>query len=157
MTVAVWTWSEKLVTQFQPMDETHQEFVALCAALSGNHPTSFLERLDALIVHSIAHFEQENQWMSEHAFPPAACHQREHDAVLEVMQEVRSRVAAGETDLGQRLAEEMPAWFEHHVDNMDNMLARFMRNAMVTEMKNATLTETTNETPNLNAPSAPNL
>jgi hemerythrin len=137
---AVWGWSEKLNTKFQPMDETHQEFVALCAALSGEHPTSFLERLDALIVHSIAHFEQENQWMRETGFPPAACHQREHDAVLEVMQEVRSRVAAGEADLGQRLAEEMPAWFEHHVDNMDNMLAQFMKNEMAKE--SATLTDT---------------
>lgn len=147
MTPAVWTWSEKLVTQFQPMDETHQEFVTLCAALArtGAHPSSFLERLDALIAHSIAHFEQENQWMSEHDFPPAACHQREHNAVLEVMQEVRHRVAAGEADLGQRLAEEMPAWFEHHVDTMDNMLARFMVDAMRSAMANEMASEPSNE------------
>ena len=42
------------------------------------------------------------------------------------MTEVRRRVALGEADLGQRLAEEMPLWFEHHVDTMDNMLAQFM-------------------------------
>lgn len=144
---AVWTWSDKLVTQFQPMDETHQEFVALCAALArtGEQTSDFLESLDALILHSIAHFEQENKWMSEHAFPPAACHQREHDAVLEVMQEVRHRVAAGETDLGQRLAEEMPAWFEHHVDSMDNMLARFMRTSMANEMRTAAVNEAASE------------
>jgi hemerythrin len=42
------------------------------------------------------------------------------------MSEVRRRVELGEADLGQRLAEEMPLWFEHHVDTMDNMLAQFM-------------------------------
>ena len=64
--------------------------------------------------------------MTETAFPPAACHKQEHDAVLEVMQEVRRRVTSGEADLAARLAEELPHWFEHHVDTMDNMLARFM-------------------------------
>ena len=42
------------------------------------------------------------------------------------MTEVRRRVALGELDLAERLAEEMPLWFEHHVDTMDNMLAQFM-------------------------------
>ena len=92
------------------------------AALSGPE----IERLDALIAHSIEHFEQENRWMEETNFPPVGCHKQEHDSVLEIMREVRSRYLAGETDLGQKLAEELPHWFEHHVDTMDNMLARFM-------------------------------
>jgi hemerythrin len=126
MTQVVWGWSEKLCSNYAPMDETHQEFVMLCAALSENKPATYLDRLDALIAHSIIHFEQENQWMEENNFPPAGCHRREHEAVLEVMTEVRRRVELGEVDLGQRLAEEIPLWFEHHVDTMDNMLAQFM-------------------------------
>lgn len=126
MTQIVWGWSERLRSNYAPMDETHKEFVTLCAALSEDQADTFLTRLDALIAHSIDHFEQENQWMLETGFPPAACHQREHDTVLEVMIEVRKRVESGEADLGQRLAEEMPLWFEHHVDTMDNMLAQFM-------------------------------
>ncbi len=126
MTQVVWGWSERLCTSYAAMDETHQEFVMLCAALSENKPETFLNRLDALIAHSITHFDQENQWMEENSFPPAGCHRREHDAVLEVMAEVRRRVELGEVDLGERLAEEMPLWFEHHVDTMDNMLAQFM-------------------------------
>lgn len=121
-----WGWSERLSLSYEPMDDTHKEFVELCAALSEDNPATFLARLDALIVHSIAHFEQENQWMAESAFPPAGCHRQEHEAVLEVMQEVRRRVELGEADLATRLAEELPLWFEHHVDTMDNMLARFM-------------------------------
>ncbi|MBC3910046.1 MULTISPECIES: hemerythrin domain-containing protein [Undibacterium] len=121
-----WGWSERLSLSYEPMDDTHKEFVELCAALSEDNPATFLARLDALIVHSIAHFEQENQWMAETAFPPAGCHRQEHEAVLEVMQEVRRRVELGEADLATRLAEELPLWFEHHVDTMDNMLARFM-------------------------------
>jgi hemerythrin len=128
MTTAAWGWSDRLVSKFEPMDETHQEFVSLCAALALADNESFLQSLDALIAHTEQHFEQENQWMREHSFPPLGCHQKEHDAVLELMQEVRRSVAAGDTELGARLAEELPHWFEHHVDSMDNMLARFMLN-----------------------------
>ena len=126
MTQTAWGWSENLSSNYLPMDETHKEFVTLCAALSENKPETYLNRLDTLISHSVAHFEQENQWMEENNFPPAGCHRREHDAVLEVMTEVRRRFALGEADLGQRLAEEMPLSFEHHVDTMDNLLAQFM-------------------------------
>lgn len=131
MTSATWGWSDRLSLSYTPMDETHKEFVELCAALSENNPATFIQRLDQLIVHSVAHFEQENQWMAEGNFPPAGCHKQEHDSVLEIMREVRRRVEAGETDLGERLAEELPLWFEHHVDTMDNMLARFMANNTV--------------------------
>nr|WP_315482888.1 hemerythrin domain-containing protein [uncultured Undibacterium sp.] len=127
MSTQNWAWSDRLSLKHEVMDETHQEFVTLCAALSFSETdTPFLERLDALIAHSIEHFEQENNWMRDFAFPPAGCHQGEHDAVLQVMQEVRRRYASGEHDLGQSLAEELPLWFEHHVDTMDNMLAQFM-------------------------------
>jgi hemerythrin-like metal-binding protein len=127
MSIQNWAWSDRLSLKHEMMDETHQEFVALCSALSLSEEHSpFLDRLDALIEHSIAHFEQENTWMDDFAFPPAGCHKGEHDAVLQVMQEVRRRYAGGERDLGQSLAEELPLWFEHHVDTMDNMLAQFL-------------------------------
>ncbi|MFZ6759593.1 hemerythrin domain-containing protein [Undibacterium sp. Ji50W] len=133
-----WGWSDRLSLSYEPMDETHKEFVELCAALSEDNPDTFLNRLDALIAHSIVHFEQENHWMEETAFPPVGCHRQEHEAVLEVMQEVRRRVALGETDLAARLAEELPLWFEHHVDTMDNMLARFMAAGQATPLPDQT-------------------
>ncbi|MBR7793509.1 hemerythrin domain-containing protein [Undibacterium sp. FT147W] len=129
MTQNTWGWSDRLSLSYAPMDDIHHEFVELCAALSENNPDTFIQRLDALIAHSIEHFEQENCWMEETAFPPAGCHRQEHEAVLEVMREVRRRVEEeGDTELAARLAEELPHWFEHHVDTMDNMLARFMAN-----------------------------
>jgi hemerythrin len=131
MSEETWGWSDRLSVSYAPMDETHQEFVELCAALSEDNPATFLQRLDALIDHSVIHFEQENRWMEETNFPPVGCHRQEHDAVLEVMREVRRRIEAGDTDLAPRLAEELPHWFEHHVDTMDNMLARFMASQTV--------------------------
>ena len=36
MTQTAWGWSENLSSNYLPMDETHKEFVTLCAALSEN-------------------------------------------------------------------------------------------------------------------------
>jgi hemerythrin len=128
MTVQKWAWSNRLSLNHPEIDATHQEFVLLCAALSDTQSTKpYLARLDELIAHSIAHFEQENTWMRDLSFGPAGCHQREHDTVLELMQEVRRLIEGGELDLQERLAQELPLWFEHHVDTMDNVLAQFMR------------------------------
>ncbi len=126
MSNAEWGWSDRLRLNYAPMDATHEEFVALCAALADPDLTTFVRRLDALISHSIDHFEQENNWMRQYEFPPAQCHLQEHEAVLDIMREVRRRFTLGETDLAKSLAEELPHWFENHVDTMDNMLARYM-------------------------------
>lgn len=126
MTETSWGWSDKLRVRFEPMNEIHREFALLCAELAQSGPDELPARLDALIAHCVAHFEMEDQWMTEHDFAAGGCHIQEHRTVLELMREVQSRVAAGETSLGLRLAEELPHWFEQHVDTMDNMLAHFM-------------------------------
>lgn len=138
MTAAVWGWTSRLSLQHIEMDATHLEFVSLCAALADKNAVKpFVDRLDELIEHTVRHFEQENAWMREHSFPPAGCHEGEHNAVLELIQEVRRRYLEGEHELGERLAEELPFWFEHHVDTMDNMLARFL-NALESDAEVAT-------------------
>ncbi|WP_051566792.1 hemerythrin domain-containing protein [Herminiimonas sp. CN] len=121
--------SDRLTLEYEPMDAIHREFMALCAALAAADDAAYLERLDALIAHTVLHFAQEDDWMQAHAFPSAGCHRREHDTVLEVMREVRGCVLQGDTEVGVRLAQELPNWFAHHVDTMDAALAEFLTDA----------------------------
>lgn len=123
--------SDHLMLNFEPMDAIHREFLTLCAALAAAESGVYLEHLDALIAHTVLHFEQENQWMQTHDFPSAGCHRREHDAVLGVMRDVRECTLQGDVEVGVRLAQELPNWFVHHVDTMDGALAQFLRGAGV--------------------------
>lgn len=116
-----------LALQYEPMDAIHREFVTLCAALGAADGAACLEPLDALIAHTVLHFEQENDWMQTHGFPAAGCHRREHDTVLDVIREVRTHALRGDTEVVARLAEELPNWFSHHVAVMDAGLAEFLR------------------------------
>jgi hemerythrin-like metal-binding protein len=126
--MAVIEWSERFVLGLPKMDDTHREFVTLLRAFCCAEPQAQLEPLDRLIEHTVEHFGQEDRWMRASAFPPP-CHSAEHRNVLELMREVRRRVAEGDQAVGQRLAAELGPWFEHHAATMDTILVAHMAQA----------------------------
>lgn len=124
--MAVLEWSAELELQTAVMDDTHREFVALLNAMGDAADGDMLASVDAFLAHTERHFAQEEQWMTATAFPPLGCHRGEHENVLEVMREVRRRVAAGELRYARTLAAALAEWFPHHASTMDAMLAQFM-------------------------------
>jgi hemerythrin len=123
----VMEWDETLVLDQGVMDDTHREFIDLLNRLADAQPEETLAVLDEFIAHTEAHFGQEQKWMEEMAFPPTACHVREHEGVLEISREVRNRIAAGQTRFAQVLAKAVAEWFETHAASMDNVLALYMK------------------------------
>ena len=118
-------WNARFELGLEPMDATHREFFEVLNGLAESDSENRLDRLDAFIAHTVAHFEQENRWMEAIDFP--ACHRAEHDRVLHVLQEVRARLVAGEPFFVQRVVEELPAWFANHADTMDAALAHTLQ------------------------------
>jgi len=120
---AVLDWNDTLSVGQDRMDETHREFVDLLNRLGEAPDDEVLACIDEFIVHTEAHFGQEQDWMGAIQFTASECHLREHDGVMEVVREVRNRVAAGETALGKVLAAAVAEWFENHARSMDTVLA----------------------------------
>lgn len=120
-------WSSELSVDQSTMDDTHREFVDLLNRVGASSEDDLLASLDEFIKHTEAHFSQEELWMREIAFPPLGCHQGEHANVLEVVREVRRRVAAGQAQLVTTLAEAMAEWFVQHAGSMDTVLAMYMK------------------------------
>ena len=117
---------------FEPMDAMHREFRDLLVELARGERDQG-EALLALHEHLIRHCSQEEQWMRESNFPACACHQREHEMLLEVVAEVRRRVDAGDAEIGRRLAAELPPWFELHANAMDAGLAIHLRDVVAAQ------------------------
>ena len=124
-------WSDKFLLGYTPMDRTHQEFVACVAALQAATDAELPACLEALAAHCVAHFQQEEQWMTAADFPAAQCHADEHAAVLKSVREVQAlwddpahadRVHAVVRNLTQALAD----WFPGHADYMDAALSHWM-------------------------------
>lgn len=120
-------WTETLALGIGPMDATHREFVEDLNRLAEATDAQMLARLDVFYAHTVAHFEQEAEWMRQLAFPLIHCHQAEHDGVLEVMREVRGHLEAGKFHVGRVLARELAEWLRQHLATMDAMLAEYMR------------------------------
>jgi hemerythrin-like metal-binding protein len=120
-------WTDTVALDVPAMDDTHREFVALLNALADAPDEELLAALDAFVAHTDAHFAQENRWMHALPFPPVHCHEGEHDNVMRLMREVRSRVAAGDLEIGRALARELPEWFRLHASTMDAVLAQVIK------------------------------
>ena len=119
-------WTPSLALDNEVMDHTHVEFVALLNALGEATPQNVLAAMDAFVEHTEQHFAEEERWMKESGFPPLGCHQNQHNMVLQVAREVRSRIAKGETTLAEPLAKAVAEWFGDHVTVMDSILKQFM-------------------------------
>lgn len=125
--MAVIQWSAELELQSPVMDDTHREFIALLNAMDDAGEGGMLASVDAFLAHTERHFAQEEQWMTATEFPPLGCHKTEHDGILDVVREVRKRVADGEVHYGTTLAAALAEWFPMHAQGMDTMLALYLR------------------------------
>ncbi|MDR2164114.1 MAG: hemerythrin domain-containing protein [Zoogloeaceae bacterium] len=120
-------WKDRYALGIEAMDATHREFVDLVGALSTVADDAAISRLEALIAHSEAHFEQENRWMKESGFPPIHCHVGEHRRVIASLKSVLFLARRGNPGLARIVAREMATWFENHVATMDAALAAHLR------------------------------
>lgn len=126
------TWNDTLELDHAQMDQTHREFVALLNAvqdaLPGLDRALITDRFRELVLHTDAHFSQEERWMQDCGFDADNCHSRQHSMVLRVMRDVET-LARDEGDLGplQRIVGELVEWFPQHAQMMDAALAEQMQ------------------------------
>jgi hemerythrin-like metal-binding protein len=120
-------WSDALALGLPLMDDTHEEFFQILAALIAAPDSEVVEHWSELVTHTHAHFAREDQWMKDTGFSSTNCHISQHHAVLEVMRETLARGRAGETTLVRQVAHELGSWFPQHVQGMDAALALHLR------------------------------
>jgi hemerythrin len=123
---SAFTWHDGFPLGFAPMDDIHEEFVDLVAALARAADDAVVPAIDALVDHARRHFGEEERWMAATEFPARACHADEHAAVLCSIEGVRNRVAKGGHQAARRLADALAEWFPGHADYMDAALAHWI-------------------------------
>ena len=121
-------WSDARVLGFGPMDDTHEEFYQVAFRLLSCTAEDAGEALSQFEEHAVAHFQQEEEWMRNSAFPPAECHISEHAAVLKSTREVREALATRRAgvELVHDFAIFLFQWFPGHADYLDSALAAWM-------------------------------
>lgn len=120
------TWHDGFLLGYAPMDETHQEFVALVGAMKTAPDADLPSLLDRFAIHAREHFDAEDGWMRETEFPARVCHIGEHAAVLESVLAVQRLAESGNCGEVRRLVEHLEAWFPGHADHLDSALSHWM-------------------------------
>jgi hemerythrin len=122
----------------ESMNQSHREevelvnrFAALVSAgIEGNvDVVAISQQLDGWIDHTRHHFSHENELMAQYAFPAYPVHRDEHQRILDQLEDLRQtwRESKALRPLAMFLFEEWPAWFDNHVNTMDNVTASFIR------------------------------
>ena len=120
-------WSDALLLGYPEMDAEHQEFAQLVGLLQTAPDADLGAHLAAFEAHARRHFGTEDAWMESTGFPPRDCHQKEHAAVLQSLEEVQALHAAfGRCDVVRSFADELARWFPGHADYLDSALAAWM-------------------------------
>jgi hemerythrin len=85
--------------------------------------------LDALVAHTRAHFEREDDAMRRWGFPALPVHTAEHAHVLAQMEEeARAFVHTGDAErLWRYVTGALPSWFVNHIQTMDTVTGSFVQ------------------------------
>lgn len=119
-------WSDSYLLGYIPMDETHEEFVALVNAMREAKPSELPACLKAFEEHAVRHFGQEDEWMTKNEFPAGDCHIDEHAKVLESVRHVLGLPIEQMIPVSQGLISALEHWFPGHADYLDSALAKWM-------------------------------
>lgn len=113
-----------ILVDHDPIDYDHDEFVMLLSRLNTADNNDFPALFQQLFEHTEQHFERENRFMEQSAFPAQTEHKGEHLRVLGEFKQFKKRVDKGMIAFGRSFARErLPQWFELHVTTMDSALA----------------------------------
>lgn len=127
LTPSPYAWSVELANQHPQMDATHQEFIdhlaRLHAALDGER-SALLDAFDDMVLHTVAHFGQEDRWMLDTGYTPENCHTLQHRQVLDLFRDLRRQIVEQDRwELIGRLLPELSDWFSQHAQGADAALA----------------------------------
>lgn len=120
-------WSEALALDYEPMDTVHRSFVDVLAQAQQASDTGLPRAWLAVVEHTSAHFDREDNWMRRTHFSAADNHIMQHRVVLNVLREGLALAQAGRLTEVREMAAELAAWFAKHTQTLDAALALHMR------------------------------
>lgn len=124
-------FEQRLLLDMPQMDKTHREFIDLLYALDKASAAEFVNLFPTLIEHTRAHFDAEQKLMEASRFPATGEHRSDHQRVMGDLMRLGERVAAGSTAMGRAyVREQLPQWFDIHVQTMDSALAVHLKYAL---------------------------
>ena len=129
MTVAV--WNSRFETGIDLIDAQHKSLFEavnrLAASLvSETGGEGVKESLDFLAKYTVDHFQMEEHFMGEMAYPGLAAHRAEHARLMNRVQVLQGRLAQGQP-MTRDITTFYAGWLKHHICGTDMAYVQFMK------------------------------
>jgi len=129
MTVAL--WNSRFETGIHAIDAQHKalfEAVNRLAAALGSESMGegVKASLDFLAQYTLDHFQMEEHFMREMAYPDLETHAAEHARLMNRVQVLQARLAQGQS-MARDVTTFYAGWLKHHISGTDMAYVRFMK------------------------------
>ena len=125
-------WKDTLSVGVELFDNDHKKLVALANSLHdsisvGAQQGALVPILDELVKYTVFHFGHEEGMMIQYAYPDYEKHKKEHDALVEKVQDYYDQVMEGKTAISLSLIGFLKDWLVNHIMGSDQAYKEFFK------------------------------
>ncbi|HOP63404.1 MAG TPA: bacteriohemerythrin [Spirochaetota bacterium] len=125
-------WKDTLSVGVELFDNDHKKLVALANSLHdsisvGAQQGALAPILDELVKYTVFHFGHEEGMMIQYAYPDYEKHKKEHDALVEKVQDYYDQVMEGKTAISLSLIGFLKDWLVNHIMGSDQAYKEFFK------------------------------
>jgi len=123
-------WQHEYCTQNQQIDQEHQELFILVdhlhqAMLQRETQSVLKGMLENLAIHTIDHFQTEENLMQINHYPGYERHKQAHDGLKTKVTHLLKKFDQSEAFISVDLTEFLTEWLVHHIKGEDQKMIRF--------------------------------
>lgn len=129
-------WKSQYETGIPIIDEQHKRlFVALGQVQDAVAQEKQKEEITSLVLALMAdtreHFRTEEAIMAHHGFPDLLAHIREHELLMEKLEDLNQRFEESQDSMALLMTTFMGGWLRHHISEGDLSYAQYMKSGQV--------------------------
>ena len=129
--MAWFEWDDGFLTGVAELDEQHRQLVRLIdefyLTMRQSTPQAGVVRLlKGMIEYTQSHFETEERWMRQYAYPGLDTQIAQHAHFVDKVQEITDRFVSGQLILSLEITSFLRDWLSQHILGTDKELGRFL-------------------------------
>jgi hemerythrin-like metal-binding protein len=129
--MAIANWSSRFETGIASIDAQHKALFGAINKLSdsfknGTSGNQSKESLDFLAKYTVEHFQTEEKFMKEIAYPTLSSHMAEHLQLVKKVEAIQAKLIEGKT-VTMDVTIFISDWLKHHINENDMDYVRFWK------------------------------
>jgi hemerythrin len=131
VSIPIFQWREEYNTNIKAMDEDHRALFETANKLyeeihSGRNQAVLGDTLNFLIDYTQEHFSQEEKLMEDYDFPDYEIHIKHHVRLIQGVQELKSKYAAGAARMDMSIINFLKDWIINHILTEDRKYGPYL-------------------------------